>query len=191
MTRDLMHAGELKELVKDAYGNVNPSTTEYAQLLYDPEQLEGLPHAAVERSLGVGNHLRHAHIDQGETILDIGCGGGIDTIIAARRAGPTGSVIALDFLPAMLERTAAAAREARLGNVRVLEGEMESIPLPDESVDHIISNGVLNLSPRKARAIAECARVLRRGGKFTVADLTLDERELPPEILTHPAAWAG
>lgn len=191
MTRDLMHAGELKELVRDAYGNVAGGTTQYAELLYDADQLADVPLAAIERSLGVGNHLRHADIDPGEIVLDIGCGGGIDTILAARRTGPTGEVIGLDFLPVMLERTAAAAREAGLENVRVLHGEMEAIPLPDASVDHIVSNGVLNLSPRKARAIAECARVVKGGGKFTVSDLTLDEEQLPPEILTHPAAWAG
>ncbi|HLG09537.1 MAG TPA: methyltransferase domain-containing protein, partial [Gaiellaceae bacterium] len=96
-----------------------------------------------------------------------------------------------DFLPEMLERTAAAAEEAGLDNVETLEGEMEAIPLPDASVDCVISNGVLNLSPRKARAFAECARVLRPGGELCVADLTVEEQELPPEVLTHPAAWAG
>ena len=98
---------------------------------------------------------------------------------------------ALDFLPEMLERTAAAATEAGLDNVEPLEGEMESIPLPDDSVDVVISNGVLNLSPRKARALAECARVLRPGGRLCVSDLTVDQDDLPPEVMTHPAAWAG
>ena len=112
-------------------------------------------------------------------------------IIAARRTGSTGKVIGLDFLEEMVERTSKAAAEAGLGNVEALEGEMELIPLPDDSVDHIISNGVINLSPRKARVLAECARVLRPGGKFCVSDLTVNEGDLPPEILTHPAAWAG
>jgi arsenite methyltransferase len=100
-------------------------------------------------------------------------------------------VIALDFLPEMLERTAEAAAEADLSNIEPMEGEMEAIPLPPDSVDVIISNGVLNLSPRKARAIAECARVLRAGGRFCVSDLTVAEEDLPPEVMTHPAAWAG
>jgi arsenite methyltransferase len=91
----------------------------------------------------------------------------------------------------MLERSAQAAAQSGLNNVVTVEGEMESIPLPDNSIDHVISNGVINLSPRKARALAECARVLRPGGKFCISDLTVDERELPPEVLTHPAAWAG
>jgi ubiquinone/menaquinone biosynthesis C-methylase UbiE len=124
-------------------------------------------------------------------VLDVGCGAGIDSILAARRVGSTGRVIALDFLPEMLEHTEAAARSAGLDNVDALEGEMESIPLPDDSVDEVISNGVINLSPRKARALAEIARVLRPDGGLCVSDLTIDENALPPEVLTHPAAWAG
>ena len=91
----------------------------------------------------------------------------------------------------MLERTALAADQAGLGNVETVDGELEAIPLMDASVDVVISNGVLNLSPRKARALAECARVLRPGGEFCIADLTAEEDELPTEVLTHPAAWAG
>jgi ubiquinone/menaquinone biosynthesis C-methylase UbiE len=124
-------------------------------------------------------------------VLDVGCGAGIDSILAARRTGPTGRVLALDFLPEMLERTEAAAAQAGLDNVEPVEGDMEAIPLPDATVDHVISNGVINLAPRKARVLAECARVLRPGGRLTVSDLTVDEEELPPEILTHPATWAG
>jgi ubiquinone/menaquinone biosynthesis C-methylase UbiE len=150
-----------------------------------------VPSIAVEGALGVANHLRHAAIEPGETVLDIGCGAGIDSILAARRTGPTGRVLALDFLPEMLERTEAAAAQAGLGNVVPLENDMEAIALPDASVDHVISNGVINLAPRKARVLAECARVLRPGGRLTVSDLTVDEEELPPEILTHPATWAG
>jgi arsenite methyltransferase len=91
----------------------------------------------------------------------------------------------------MLERTRAAAAEIGLTNIEPLQGDIEAIPLPDASVDHIISNGVVNLAPRKARVLAECARVLRPGGKITLADLTVAEEDLPPEILSHPATWAG
>jgi ubiquinone/menaquinone biosynthesis C-methylase UbiE len=91
----------------------------------------------------------------------------------------------------MLERTAEAAAEAGLENIELLEGEIEAIPLPDGSVDHVISNGVVNLAPRKRRVLAECARVLRPRGKVSLADLTVGDEELPPEILTHPATWAG
>lgn len=191
MTKDLMHSAELKGLVRDAYASVVCDGEAVARRLYAEDELAGVPDSSREFALGVGNHLRFANIQPGETILDVGCGAGIDSIIAARRSGPTGRVLALDFLPEMLERTAAAAADAGLDNVETVEGDMEAIPLPDDSVDHIISNGVLNLSPRKARALAECGRVLRPGGRFCVSDLTIDEEELPPEVLTHPAAWAG
>jgi arsenite methyltransferase len=191
MAKDLMQSAELKELVRNAYASVDPGGDAIARRLYSDDELTGVPKSAREFALGVGNHLRHADIEAGETVLDLGCGAGVDALIAAHRTGPTGRVLALDFLPEMLERTAKAAAEAGIDNVETVEGDMEAIPLPDDSVDHIISNGVINLSPRKARALAECARVLRPGGKFCVSDLTVNESELPPEILTHPAAWAG
>ncbi|MPY79648.1 MAG: methyltransferase domain-containing protein [Actinophytocola sp.] len=191
MTRDLMHSAEVKDLVRAAYRHVPPTTEVVARKLYSDEELAQVPDPAIRRALGVANHLRHAEIKPGDTVLDLGCGGGIDSILAARRTGPTGRVIALDFLPEMLERTASAAREAGLDNVEPLEGELEAIPLPDDSVDVIISNGVVNLSARKTRVMAECARVLRSGGQFCVSDLTVEQEGLPPEILTQPAAWAG
>ncbi len=191
MARDLMHSAELKELVRHAYRTIEADTTPVAENLYSADELAAVPHMAVSRSLGVNNQLRYADIEPGETILDIGCGAGIDSVMAAFKTGPSGRVVGLDFLSEMLERTEAAARAAGLTNVETLEGEMEAIPLPDDSVDHIISNGVINLSPRKTRVLYECARVLRPGGKLCVSDLTVDENELPPEILTHPAAWAG
>jgi SAM-dependent methyltransferase len=191
MSRDLMHAGEIKEIVRDAYGAIDSSTEAIAAKLYSPEELALVPRPALERALGVGNHLRVTRIEPGETILDLGCGGGIDSILAAIRTGPSGRVVALDFLPEMLERTARAAAEAGLENIEVLEAEMEAIPLPDASVDHVISNGVVNLAPRKRRVLAECARVLVPGGKLSMSDLTVGDEELPTEILSHPATWAG
>ena len=191
MSRDLLHQDEIRSLVRDAYGSIDGGSRAVAEKLYSRDELEGVPALALDNALGVGNHLRHARIEPGDTVLDLGCGSGIDSVLAARRTGPTGRVIALDFLAEMLERTSAVAREAGLDNVEPLEGEMEAIPLPDSTVDCIISNGVLNLSPRKARALAECARVLRPGGELCVADVTVEEEELPPEVLTHPAAWAG
>jgi arsenite methyltransferase len=186
-----MHSAELKDIVRDAYAGIDTSTEAIACKLYSPEELAQVPRAAIERAVGVANHMRFADIEPGETLLDIGCGAGIDAILAARRTGPDGLVYGLDFLPEMLERMAATAVEAGLDNIKALEGDMEAIPLPDASVDHIISNGVINLAPRKARVLAECARVLRPDGKFTVSDLTVAEEELPPEILMHPATWAG
>jgi len=191
LRRDLMRSAEIKGIVRSAYAAVDASSETLARKLYSPEQLAQVPQNAIERALGVANHLRHAQIDAGETLLDLGCGAGIDAILVAHRTGPAGRVIALDFLPEMLERTSAAAIEAGLDTIQPLEGDIEAIPLPDDSVDHIISNGVINLAPRKARVLAECARVLRSGGKLTLADLTVAEEELPPEILTHPATWAG
>jgi ubiquinone/menaquinone biosynthesis C-methylase UbiE len=186
-----MHTDEIKEIVREAYGAIDSSTEAVACKLYSREELALVPHSAVERALGVGNHLRVAEIAPGETILDLGCGAGIDTILAAHRTGPSGRVIALDFLPEMLEQTAEAAARAGLENIETLEAEMEAIPLADRSIDHVISNGVINLAPRKRRVLAECARVLVTGGKLSVSDLTVGDEELPPEILTHPATWAG
>jgi ubiquinone/menaquinone biosynthesis C-methylase UbiE len=191
MSKDLLHQDEVKQLVRQAYAAIESDTTRVAHTLYDLAQLDGVPQSAVSRSLGVNNHLRHANIRSGDTVLDLGCGGGIDVMIVARLTGPRGRAIGLDFLPEMLERTQKAAGEAHLDNVETIEGEMEAIPLPDDSVDYIISNGVINLSPRKKRVLLECARVLRPGGGFCVSDLTIDETQLPSEILTHPAAWAG
>jgi arsenite methyltransferase len=191
MSRDLLHSAETKELVRTAYAAVDGSSEAVARKLYSPEELAGVPHSAIDGALGVANHLRHAAVEPGETVLDLGCGAGIDSILAARQTGPEGRVLALDFLPEMLERTAASAAQAGLQNVEPLEGDLEAIPLPDASVDHVISNGVINLAPRKARVLAECARVLRPGARLTVSDLTVDEEELPPEVLTHAATWAG
>ena len=191
MSRDLLHSAETKELVRTAYAAVDGSSEAVARKLYSPEELADVPHSAIDGALGVANHLCYAAVEPGETVLDLGCGAGIDSILAARQTGPEGRVLALDFLPEMLERTAAAAAQAGLQNVEPLEGDLEAIPLPDASVDHVISNGVINLVPRKARVLAECARVLRREGRLTVSDVTVDEEELPPEVLTHPATWAG
>jgi arsenite methyltransferase len=191
VTRDLMHSAEIKDVVREAYGAIDSSTEAIACKLYSPEELALVPRSAIERALGVANHLHFAEIEPGETILDLGCGAGIDSILAARRTGPSGRVIALDFLPEMLDLTAGAAAEAGLYNIETVEGEMEALPLPSATVDHIASNGVINLAPRKRRVLAECARVLRPGGKLSVSDLTVGDEELPPEILTHPATWAG
>lgn len=192
MGKDLLHTDEIKQLVRDAYRDASGNPIETVCELYDERELARVPRAAVEHSFGVANHMRHAEIGPGEVVLDLGCGAGIDSILAAQRTGSAGRVYALDFLPEMLERAAANAKEAGVADVVVpVEGEIEAIPLPDDSVDHIVSNGVINLSPRKGRVFRECARVLRSGGKFCVSDLTIVEEDLPPAVLTHPAAWAG
>lgn len=188
---DLLHADEIRRYVRDAYSSLQSTGGVFAKELYSPEELELVPASAIDLSLGVANHLRWADLPAGATVLDIGCGAGIDSILAAHRVGPAGTVVALDFLPEMLARTTAGSTEAGTPNVRALQGTMEAIPLSASSVDVVVSNGVINLSPRKARVFAECARVLRPGGQLCVSDITIDEEELPPEVLTHPAAWAG
>lgn len=124
-------------------------------------------------------------------MLDVGSGGGIDTILAAKRVGPSGRAIGLDLLDEMIDRARGHAMAAGVeGWTEFVRGEMEAIPLPDASVDVVISNGVINLSPRKSRVLAEIHRVLRPGGRLCVADLTV-ENELPPEVMNNEAAWAG
>jgi SAM-dependent methyltransferase len=189
--RDLMHQQEIREVVDRAYGTLaGGAGRSVVDDLYDREQIVCLPLGAVEWALGVGNPVRHARLAPGETVLDVGCGGGIDTILAARAVGPTGKVVGLDTLEAMLERAQVHAAEAGVGDrCEFLLGEMEAVPLPSASVDVAISNGVVNLSPRKPRVLAELRRVLRPGGRLCLVDFTVED--LPPEVLTNDAAWAG
>jgi ubiquinone/menaquinone biosynthesis C-methylase UbiE len=161
-----------------------------AARLYDPEQLAALPSGAIAQALGVGNPVRVAKLRPGEIVLDLGCGGGIDTLLAARAVAPGGRAIGLDMLAEMLEVAARHAAEADLTNVEWRRGDLEDIPLPDGSVDVALSNGVVNLSPRKSRVFAEVHRVLRPGGRLVAADLVVDD-DLPPEVITNPAAWPG
>jgi arsenite methyltransferase len=191
MTRDLLHQEDVRALVRKAYREAAPSGGLVADTVYRPEELARVPAVARDHALGVASPVPYAELVPGETVLDLGCGGGIDTVLAAQQVGRGGRVYGLDFLPEMLERTAESVAAAELRNVELLEAPMEAIPLADASVDVVVSNGSINLSPRKARVFAECARVTRPGGRLCVADLTVREEELPPEILTHPAAWAG
>lgn len=187
-----MHQDQIRGIVREAYSTIpSGAGTAMAARLYSPEELAEVPERSIEWSLGVGNPVRHADLVDGEAVTDLGCGGGIDTILAARRVEPTGRVVAVDTLPEMCERTERAAAEAGVAErVEVVNAEMEDLPIPDDSIDVVISNGVINLSPRKSRALAEAARVLRPGGRLCVSDLTVDDN-LPPEVLTSGAAWAG
>ena len=128
--RDLMHTHEIKALVRDTYHAVASPAGAVARKLYPAEELAQVPQIAIDGALGVASPLRHADIEPGDTVLDLGCGYGIDTILAARRTGPAGRVIALDFLPAMLDRTAEAAAQAGLQNVDTLHADIEDIPSP-------------------------------------------------------------
>jgi arsenite methyltransferase len=191
-TRDLMFQDEIKDNVRQAYASIETGGGEtVARRLYSEQELGEVPQGAVEWALGVGNPVRYALLQQGETVLDIGSGGAIDTILAAHRVGPEGKAIGLDVVEQMLERARGHAAEAGVdGWTEFLQGEMEDIPLPDASVDVVISNGVLNLSARKSRALAEIFRVLGPGGRISLADLTV-EGELPPEVANDQSAWAG
>lgn len=186
---DLMHKAEIQEMVRDAYRSID-SAQAAGEMLYTAEQLAVLPDGARQWALGVGNPVAWADLRPGDVVLDVGSGAGIDTILAATRVGPVGRAVGLDLLPEMCERAGAHAAEAGVVNAEFIQGEMEAIPLPDEAVDAVISNGVVNLSARKVRVLAECFRVLRPGGRLCLTDLTVDD-ELPPEVLTHPSAWAG
>jgi arsenite methyltransferase len=192
MTKDLMYQDQIKDAVRDAYGSIEGGAGEVAiSKFYSEEELAEVPDGARDWALGVGNPVRFAFLQPGEVVLDVGSGAGIDSILAARRVGPTGKVIGLDIVEAMGDRARANAVEAGVeGWIEFLQGEMEQIPLPDSSVDVVISNGVLNLSGRKSRALAEIYRVLVPGGRISLADLTVDG-ELPPEIANDQSAWAG
>jgi SAM-dependent methyltransferase len=191
-TRDLMFQDEIKDTVRQAYRAIETGGGEaVARRLYSEQELAEVPPGAVEWALGVGNPVRYALLQPGETVLDIGSGGGIDTILAARRVAPGGAAIGLDVVDQMLERARGHAQDAGVsGWTEFLKGEMEDIPLPDGSVDVVISNGVLNLSARKSRALAEIFRVLGPGGRISLADLTV-EGELPPQVANDQSAWAG
>jgi arsenite methyltransferase len=192
MARDLMFQDEIKDAVREAYSGIATGAGErVVRRLYSDDELAELPPGAVSWALGVGNPVRFAFLQPGETVLDIGSGGGIDSILAARRVGPQGRVTGLDVLEEMCVRASGHAAEAGVaGWTEFRRGEMEDIPLPNGSVDVVISNGVLNLSARKSRALAEIYRVLRPGGRISMADLTV-EGELPPEIANDQSAWAG
>jgi arsenite methyltransferase len=189
---DMLFQKEINEAVRTAYAGIDRGAGKpAADLLYSEAELAELPPEAVGWALGVGNPVRHAELAPGEIVLDVGSGGGIDTILAARRVGPTGRAIGLDVLGEMVERARTHAAAAGVdGWTEFVLGEMESIPLPDVSVDVVISNGVINLSPRKSRVLAEIMRVLKPGGRLCVADLTVED-ELPPEVMANEAAWAG
>jgi SAM-dependent methyltransferase len=158
--------------------------------LYDDGQKAGVPAEALLASLGCGNPTALAQLNEGETVLDLGSGGGIDVLLSAKRVGPTGKVFGLDMTDDMLALANENKRRAGATNVEFLKGEIESIPLPDNSVDVIISNCVINISADKERVLREAFRVLRPGGRFAVSDVVV-RGEVPAQVRRNVEMWMG
>ena len=203
-----MENTSVKEIVKEKYGQAalrvysggssccgataasGLSCDPITSNLYDTAQAGSLPEEAVLASLGCGNPTALAQLNPGETVLDLGSGGGIDVLLSAQRVGPTGKAYGLDITDEMLALANENKRKAGAGNVEFLKGEIENIPLPDSSVDVIISNCVINLSADKDRVLREAFRVLKPGGRFAVSDV-VTRGEMNDEIRKSVLLWVG
>jgi arsenite methyltransferase len=167
-------------------GSCDPITSN----LYDGDQAHQIPEEALKASLGCGNPTALAQLNAGETVLDLGSGGGIDVLLSANRVGPTGKAYGLDMTDEMLALARENQRKAGISNVEFLKGEIENIPLPDNSVDVIISNCVINLSADKDRVLQEAFRVLKPGGRFAVSDVVL-RGDMPDDVRKNVLLWVG
>ena len=157
---------------------------------YDGSDVDGLPSATVDSFAGTGNPFSLGRLHPGETVVDIGCGAGFDTLQAALQVAPSGRVIAVDMTLAMREKTKAGAAELGVANVDVRDGYMEELPVDEASVDVVISNGVINLTPDKVGAMREVYRVLKRGGRFQIGDIIV-HKEVPQDAKDDIDLWSG
>lgn len=202
-----MSSPDIKEAVKERYGQAalrvssggssccgataaNGCSDPITSNLYDLSQAQQIPEKALLASLGCGNPTALAKLNPGEVVLDLGSGGGIDVLLSAKRVGPTGKAYGLDMTDEMLALANENKRKAGVGNVEFLKGEIENIPLPNDSVDVIISNCVINLSADKDRVLREALRVLKPGGRFAVSDV-VTRGEMLPEIRQSVLLWVG
>jgi len=203
-----MSTEDIKEAVKERYGQaalrvvtggssccgaaaaVEGCADPITSNLYDGSQASEVPEEALLASLGCGNPTALAELKAGETVLDLGSGGGIDVLLSAKRVGPTGKAYGLDMTDEMLALARANQRKAGVENAEFLKGEIEKIPLPDNSVDVIISNCVINLSADKDRVLQEAFRVLKPGGRFAVSDIVV-RGEVPAAIRRSVELWVG
>ena len=203
-----MSEQNIKEVVKEKYGQaalrvikggssccgaapaVEGCPDPITSNLYDGSQTSQIPEAALMASLGCGNPTALAELKPGETVLDLGSGGGIDVLLSAKRVGPSGKAYGLDMTDEMLALARENQRKAGVENVEFLKGEIENIPLPDNSVDVIISNCVINLSADKDRVLQEAFRVLKPGGRFAVSDIVV-RGEVPADIRRSVELWVG
>jgi arsenite methyltransferase len=201
---------DIKEVVREKYGQAALRVTNHAGAssccgaapadgrccdpitsnLYDASQAGQIPEEAMLASFGCGNPTALANLNPGETVLDLGSGGGIDVLLSARRVGPNGKAYGLDMTDEMLALANENKRKARAENVEFLKGEIENIPLPDNTVDVIISNCVINLSADKDRVLREAYRVLKPGGRFAVSDV-VTRGEIVAEVRQSVLAWVG
>ncbi len=170
--------------------SAGPAGNPISSNLYESSETAELPADAVAASLGCGNPAALAELKPGETVLDLGSGGGIDVLLSARRVGPGGKAYGLDMTDEMLALARDNQRKSAVSNVEFLKGEIENIPLPDNSVDVIISNCVINLSANKDRVLGEALRVLKPAGRFAVSDIVV-RGTMPPEIKRKVELWAG
>jgi SAM-dependent methyltransferase len=197
-------ADDVETAVREKYGEIAKSVTKtgccaptacgcgdpISSNLYADSDTSALPPEAVAASLGCGNPTALLQLEQGQIVLDLGCGGGIDVLLSAKRVGPTGKVYGLDMTDEMLALARENQRKAGVNNVDFVKGTIESIPLPDNSVDVIISNCVINLSVDKAAVLREAFRVLRPGGRFAVSDVVV-RGDIPEEIRRSMELWVG